>query len=304
MNLTKNTKLLIIMYLFILMLTSGKFFIGSFMNSNEIVLNKPFIKNLTNNFNWISIDLPTKIIEIIEFKNELEIDIKTKEYMVEYGIDNVRGGSYSNHQLEDYQKKALNDELSKLISQKKQQIVFSFKSIEKKFDGKNFEEKLSIVTTDYKYGKFITAFISKRNEFNNHRERWTGEKMNELEEDKFLEYLINDDCDTFLKRELNFDNQQNQYIIQRNQNKIKDTFNKIVDIKESKFIRAGPDSNVVYKYMFNRIQQTTKQIIDRYGSIEKITEYYDYILNNFTEDKGNKFNLDNLLIPENLYMYS
>jgi len=175
------------MYLFILMLTSGKFFIGSFMNSNEIVLNKPFIKNLTNNFNWISIDLPTKIIEIIEFKNELEIDIKTKEYMVEYGIDNVRGGSYSNHQLEDYQKKALNDELSKLISQKKQQIVFSFESIEKKFDGKNFEEKLSIVTTDYKYGKFITAFISKRNEFNNHRERWTGEKMNELEEDKFLE---------------------------------------------------------------------------------------------------------------------
>ena len=139
--------------------------------------------------------------------------------------------------------------------------MFSFESIEKKFDGKNFEEKLSIVTTDYKYGKFITAFISKRNEFNNHRERWTGEKMNELEEDKFLEYLINDDCDTFLKRELNFDNQQNQYIIQQNQNKIKNTFNKIVDIKESKFIRAGPDSNVVYKYMFNRIQQTTKQII-------------------------------------------
>jgi|SaaInlStandDraft_6_1057023.scaffolds.fasta_scaffold01560_4 hypothetical protein len=284
------------MYLFILLLTSGKFFIGSFMNSNEIVLNNTFIKNVTNNFNWVSFDLPTKIIEIIDIKNIIEIDIKTKEYMVEHGIDNVRGGSYSSYQLEDYQKKSLNDELSKLILQKKQHTVSSFESIDKQFDGKNFEEKLSIITTDSIHASIISKFISKcnknRNQFYNNRGRWTGEKMNELEKEKeketesnFFENLINDDYDKFINRNI-------CPPIQQNQNIIRETFGLIANNKEQKILNMGPDSNSINKYMFNRIQQTIKHLIDRYGSIEKITEYYDYIFNNFTENKENKIDLN------------
>ena len=116
--------------------------------------------------------------------------------------------------------------------------------------------------------------------------------MNELEKEKeketesnFFENLINDDYDKFINRNI-------CPPIQQNQNIIRETFGLIANNKEQKILNMGPDSNSINKYMFNRIQQTIKHLIDRYGSIEKITEYYDYIFNNFTENKENKIDLN------------
>jgi hypothetical protein len=294
------------MHLFILLLKSGKFFIGSFMNSNEIFLDKLFIRNLTNNFNWISADLPIKIIDIIEIQNVLDIDIKTKEYMIKHGIDNVRGGSYSNHQLEEYQEKTLNDELSEFISQRREEIVFSFDSIEKHFENLSFEEKLSAIATDYLYGSKIMQFINGiPNSINLHqyRGRCSDRVHNYNCNDKYesenkqvcdINFLINDDYNIFVKKINNIYSIVNANEIISNLIHRGSGWSDIASHKEQVFLSNGPPSDSKIKYMFNRIQQTAKQIIDRYGSIDNITKYYDYLLNNFTEDRENKFNLDGI----------
>jgi len=55
---------------------------------------------------------PFRVIEEVETDNPYDEDALTKKYMAVYGIDNVRGGSYSNPELADWQRKALEHELT------------------------------------------------------------------------------------------------------------------------------------------------------------------------------------------------
>lgn len=55
---------------------------------------------------------PLKIIETIQTTDSLDEDKITKKYMMKYGIDNVRGGSYTKIILEDWQIKSLNHEFT------------------------------------------------------------------------------------------------------------------------------------------------------------------------------------------------
>ena len=54
---------------------------------------------------------PKKIKKIINNCDDYDEDKYTKKYMAKYGINNVRGGSYININLEDYQLQALKREL-------------------------------------------------------------------------------------------------------------------------------------------------------------------------------------------------
>lgn len=54
---------------------------------------------------------PLEIIETILTNDITDEDKITKKYMSNHGIDNVRGGSYTNIELEDWQMKALYNEL-------------------------------------------------------------------------------------------------------------------------------------------------------------------------------------------------
>lgn len=60
---------------------------------------------------WTKLYQPLSIIEHYTSENQFEEDVLTKKYMIKYGIDNVRGGSYTNVILEDWQIKSLNNEL-------------------------------------------------------------------------------------------------------------------------------------------------------------------------------------------------
>ena len=68
------------------------------------------------------------IIENFESNNDLELDMITKKYMLKYGIENVRGGSYSDLELEAWQVKALEHEL-KLTKKEPEVAVNLFKDI-------------------------------------------------------------------------------------------------------------------------------------------------------------------------------
>jgi len=54
---------------------------------------------------------PVSIVEIINNADEFDEDKYVKKYMLDYGIDNVRGGSYSSLRLTDAQKKFIKMEL-------------------------------------------------------------------------------------------------------------------------------------------------------------------------------------------------
>ena len=60
---------------------------------------------------WTRKYKPIKIIKIIKNISHFEEDKLTKEYMFKYGRDKVRGGSYSNFELDDFQNEVLDIEL-------------------------------------------------------------------------------------------------------------------------------------------------------------------------------------------------
>jgi predicted GIY-YIG superfamily endonuclease len=59
---------------------------------------------------WTRLHTPLRIAEIRSGVHELEEDKVTKEYMLKYGIDKVRGGSYVLVDLDDFQVDALRRE--------------------------------------------------------------------------------------------------------------------------------------------------------------------------------------------------
>lgn len=60
---------------------------------------------------WTRRFKPIEIVESIENCSEFDEDKYTKIYMAKYGLDNVRGGSYCQLSLEDYQTVNINREI-------------------------------------------------------------------------------------------------------------------------------------------------------------------------------------------------
>jgi hypothetical protein len=60
---------------------------------------------------WTRRFKPIEIVESIENCSEFDEDKYTKIYMAKYGFDNVRGGSYCQLSLEDYQITNINREI-------------------------------------------------------------------------------------------------------------------------------------------------------------------------------------------------
>jgi hypothetical protein len=78
--------------------------------SNQVDINKIFIE-CELLYNFVKMNKPVNIHETIEIMNELEIDMYVKKYMSFYGIENVRGGSYSQEIIPDCFLKSLYFEL-------------------------------------------------------------------------------------------------------------------------------------------------------------------------------------------------
>lgn len=90
----------------------------------KLIQNKYYIgktyKDILHRFNqhkkgfgaeWTKIYKPVSILEHFETTDKFIEDTYTKKYMDRFGIDNVRGGSYTKINLEYWQIKALQTEL-------------------------------------------------------------------------------------------------------------------------------------------------------------------------------------------------
>ena len=90
--------------------TDSKFFvIRSTLKPNTILKEK--LCAFTDKYPSLSIH------EVFQSSDPLDEDIITKKQMMKFGIDNVRGGSYSSIDLEDWQVKSLNNEFERIKKQ-------------------------------------------------------------------------------------------------------------------------------------------------------------------------------------------
>lgn len=93
--------------LYVLKLIKDKYYVG--ISRNDITIRyKQHLKG--NSATWTRMYKPLYIIESIKTNTMFDEDKYTKIYMNKFGIENVRGGSYSNIILEDYQLKTLDKE--------------------------------------------------------------------------------------------------------------------------------------------------------------------------------------------------
>jgi len=94
-------------YLYTLQLQSGKYYVGKSDDPDTRYLAH---KN-GNGASWTKIHKPLKIIEIRELKGEHDETNTTKDLMKKYGVDNVRGGAYTQSVLDDATKAVLEREM-------------------------------------------------------------------------------------------------------------------------------------------------------------------------------------------------
>ena len=84
-------------FIYVLLLTSNKYYIGK-TNNPDIRLDSHFNSNGSK---WTKIYKPIKVYELISNCDAYDEDKYTLKYMEKKGIDNVRGGSFSQVELSD-----------------------------------------------------------------------------------------------------------------------------------------------------------------------------------------------------------
>jgi predicted GIY-YIG superfamily endonuclease len=83
--------------IYILKLRAGKYYIGKTKN-----IEKRYEEHLTGTGSgWTKKHKPVSLIKTIKSTSQFDEDKYVKEYMAKYGIENVRGGSYSNIVLDE-----------------------------------------------------------------------------------------------------------------------------------------------------------------------------------------------------------
>ena len=111
--------------IYVILLEENKYFVYStdtaeYFDNNVLGNGQPLdevIKyEIENLFEYPRIYKPVQIVETTWISDALDIDKTVKKYMMNYGIDSVRGGSYSLPTLCEFQYKALQMELAYLSS--------------------------------------------------------------------------------------------------------------------------------------------------------------------------------------------
>lgn len=99
--------------IYALQLESDKFYVGKTYRSEGAELR--FQEHLSGRGSeWTKKYKPILIIESYEHDSNFEEDVLTKKYMMKYGIENVRGGSYTKIELEEWQRLSLDHEFKSI----------------------------------------------------------------------------------------------------------------------------------------------------------------------------------------------
>lgn len=94
--------------IYVLLCENEKYYIGKTERLEDRIL-----EHFSNyGSEWTKIYKPIKVIESFQAQSEFDEDNYVEKYMAKYGIENVRGGSYSQISLPEFKIKSLIDELN------------------------------------------------------------------------------------------------------------------------------------------------------------------------------------------------
>lgn len=95
--------------IYVLKCKGNKYYVGK----TQRPLHNRIVEHFTSNGSeWTMMYKPERVVEIKENADAFDEDKVTKVYMSRYGIQNVRGGSYTSVNLQPYQVAALEQELN------------------------------------------------------------------------------------------------------------------------------------------------------------------------------------------------
>lgn len=97
-------------YIYVLKCEKGKFYIGKTKDQN--LLSRIVAHALEYGSEWTKKYTPLDVVEVIKNCNGFHEDMYTKMYMAKYGIENVRGGTYTTIEIEPETIEFLEDELA------------------------------------------------------------------------------------------------------------------------------------------------------------------------------------------------
>ena len=92
---------------YVLKLANGKYYVGKSDNIEERIASHFSGRGAA----WTRENHPVKVMEVRENVSRFEEDKMTKEYMEKYGIDNVRGGAYTQIDLPEESRESLQREI-------------------------------------------------------------------------------------------------------------------------------------------------------------------------------------------------
>ncbi len=90
--------------IYVLELEGGYFYVGKTQKKR---LNVRMCEHRNGGCMWTKVHRFENVIKVDQMRSIFDEDNTTKQYMMRYGVDNVRGGSYSSQYLPIFQKKAL-----------------------------------------------------------------------------------------------------------------------------------------------------------------------------------------------------
>lgn len=94
--------------IYVLKLAQNKYYIGKTFQDIQTRYNQ-HVKGIGSK--WTKLFRPIETVEFFQTTNKFKEDMITKMYMDKYGIENVRGGSYTKIKLDPDQVKLLKQEL-------------------------------------------------------------------------------------------------------------------------------------------------------------------------------------------------
>jgi predicted GIY-YIG superfamily endonuclease len=97
--------------IYVILCASDKYYIGKTLLNVHV----RYAQHLDGNGSaWTKKYKPINLVEFCETDNQFSEDNTTKKYMIKYGIENVRGGAYTQIKLMDWQIQALNHEFTSM----------------------------------------------------------------------------------------------------------------------------------------------------------------------------------------------
>lgn len=96
------------MFIYVLLLRDKKYYVGKSSNVEQ-----RFLQHLQGNGSiWTSIHEPVRVIQVQRATPQVSEDQVVKSYMRKHGVDNVRGGSYSQVSFDYHTRRFLQREVA------------------------------------------------------------------------------------------------------------------------------------------------------------------------------------------------